>query len=360
MNSKNKKVIMAISGGVDSAVSAFLLQKQNYEVIGIFMRLHDGDQQSEDAARQICNFLGIKFYPINVSVKFKKEVIDYFVESYKKGITPNPCVQCNKFIKFGELFKVMKDLGGDYLATGHYIRFQRRITNYELRITNKIFKGFDKEKDQSYFLYNLKQEQLKKILFPIGGMEKDDVRKIAEENEIPYLKKESQDICFLVRDGKIIEHNEFLKKNIKLKPGFIKTMDGKTVGEHVGLPFYTIGQRRGIDIGGTGPYYAVKMDYETNVLYVVKDPNDKVLFSDEFIVGDVNWISGKDVQELKCEVVIRYKHQPINCKILKIENKDEYLVKLDKPQRAIMPGQSAVFYNSDELLGGGVINRSNK
>ncbi len=356
--SKKVKVIIAISGGVDSAVSAYLLKEEGYEVIGVFMRLSDNYSKSEDNARRACNYLGIKFYAINLADKFELEVIDYFIESYEKGITPNPCVKCNKVIKFGELFRVMHDLQADYLATGHYVRLQRTFKNKELGIENdviKIFKGLDGEKDQTYFLYNLKQKQLGKILFPIGDMKKSNVRQIADNNKIPYMKSESQDICFLVENDKIIDHNDFLKKKINLKPGPVKTMDDEVIGEHIGLPFYTIGQRRGIDIGGTGPYYAAKMDYKTNSLYVVKDLNDKALLSGEFIIEDVNWINSKKDVKLECEAVIRYRFKPVVCILIKQKKKKEYLVQLSKPQRAVTPGQSVVFYNGDELLGGGII-----
>lgn len=360
MDNKKKKVILAISGGVDSSVSAYLLQKEGYEVIGVFMRLTDSQKKSEDYARRVCEYLGIKFYPVNISDKFEEEIIDYFINSYKDGITPNPCVKCNKLIKFGELFRVMEELGGDYLATGHYLRLQRRIKNDKyfnstggLRI-NKIYKGSDNNKDQTYFLYNLVQDQLDKVLFPVGGMEKMEVRKIADENHIPYLKGESQDVCFLVEDGRIIEHNDYLKKKIKLKPGDIKTNDGVVLGQHIGLPFYTIGQRRGIEIGGTGPYYAARLDYSTNTLYVVNDPSDPTLFSDYLFAKDVNWISGEEVDDLKCEAVIRYRHKPVACSVLK-QTDESYKVLFEEAQRAVTPGQSVVFYSGDELLGGGVI-----
>lgn len=348
MKNKTKKVILAISGGVDSSVSAHLLKKQKYEVVGVFMRLDKKYQENEAAARRVCSFLGIKFYPINLSDKFKKEVKDYFVDSYKQGITPNPCVKCNKLIKFGELFRVMEDLGGDFLATGHYVRIERGISN-------KIFKGTDTEKDQTYFLYNLKQKQLDNILFPVGNMKKNEVRKIADKLKIPYTKKESQDVCFLVNEGKIIDHNEYLKKYIKQKPGLIKSMDGKVIGEHKGLSFYTIGQRRGIEVGGTGPYYAAKFDYANNILYVVDSPDDKVLFCQEFVAKDVNWISEVKVDMIECEAVIRYRHKQLPCVVQKLNNFEEYQIKLQTSQRAVTPGQSVVFYRGDELLGGGII-----
>ncbi len=352
---KKKKVLVAMSGGADSSVSAFLLQKRGYEVMGVFMRLGLDEQResrAEDAARNVCQKLGIKFYPFDLSLKFKKEVIDYFVESYSHGFTPNPCVKCNKKIKFGELLKLAQQLNFDYLATGHYVinkKSKIHILPIVEKKRNKLLKSKDNIKDQSYFLYNLTGEQLQKIIFPLGKYTKEKIKKIAKNNNLPVLEGESQDICFLSGD-----HNDFLRRKIKAIVGEIKTLDGKIIGKHQGLPFYTLGQRRGIEIGGTGPYYVVKMDYKNNILYVSNNKDDPALYSKEFVVDNVNWINS-DLEKLplKCEVVIRYGHKPINCIVFK--KGDKYLVKLNKSERAITPGQSAVFYHNKEVLGGGVI-----
>lgn len=356
MNKLNKKAVIAVSGGVDSAVAGLLLKRAGYSIIGIFMRLIAGKEDSETAARRICDKLGAKFYPVNFVRQFRKEIINYFTESYRQGITPNPCVRCNKLIKFKELLRITDELGADYLATGHYIR---KIPNHKSQITNKykkqntkyeLLRGVDANKDQSYFLYNLMQEQLKRLIFPLGEYTKAEVKKIAERANLPYLKKESQDICFLRGD-----HNDFLRDKIKLVSGPIKTMDEKIVGEHQGLPLYTIGQRKGIEIGGIGPFYAAKTDYKTNTLYVVSDQNDPILYQDEFTVKEANWINGAEpAMPFKCETVIRYRHKPVECAIT-VKNSSEYVVKLKEPQRAITPGQSAVFYYGNELLGGGII-----
>ena len=351
MKKKNKKVVIGMSGGVDSSVSAFLLQKQGYEVIGMFMRLFGGQKEveSENSARRVCQKLGIKFYPINFAGEFKKEIIDYFLDSYAQGATPNPCVRCNKVIKFDLMLRQARKFSADYLATGHYAR----ITNYELRITNykyRLFCGADKSKDQSYFLYNLTQGQLAYILFPLGDYTKEKIREIADKEKLPYLLRESQDICFLSGD-----HNDFLKKYLKLKPGLIKILDNEEVGRHQGLPLYTIGQRRGIEIGGIGPFYAAKCDYRTNTLFVVSDRDDKILYKDELNAEDVNWISGeKPSLPIECEAVIRYRHKPVKCQITKLSN-NLITVKFSKPQRAVTSGQSIVFYDGREVLGGGVI-----
>lgn len=344
---KKKKVIVAMSGGVDSSTVAYLLKKQGHEVRGIFMRLGTGQEESEAAARRVCQQLGIKFYPVNLVAKFKKEVVDYFIASYEQGLTPNPCIKCNQVIKFGELWQIAQEQECDYLATGHYAKI----------IKNKIFKPKDKDKDQTYFLYNLNQEQFKHILFPLGDYLKSEIRKIADKNKLPYLKKESQDICFLNKNGKIINHNDFLREHIQAKSGLIKTLKNNKLGKHQGLPFYTVGQRRGIAIGGKGPFYAVQMDYKFNILYVTDDANDPILFSDSLIAKNVNWISGDEPKmPLQCEAIIRYRHQPVRCKIEKTRGRPLiYKIKFDESQRAITPGQSVAFYQGNELLGGGVI-----
>jgi len=365
---KKKKVLVAMSGGVDSSTAAFLLQKKGYEVMGVFMRLDDKHGLAEAAARQVCDHLGIKFYPVNLSAKFKKEIINYFVDSYKKGLTPNPCVKCNQLIKFGELLRIASELDCEYLATGHYTRLRREFPislprrqagNFPAspaggQFPIKMLRAKDDSKDQTYFLYNLTQKQLKKILFPLGEYKKEDIKKIAKKEKLPVLKSESQDVCFLNIDGKIIEHNDYLKKYIKKNPGPIKTIDGKIIGKHQGLPFYTIGQRRGVEIGGTGPYYVVRTDYITNTLYVSTNHDDPELYKKELIAKDVNWLAGiQSKMPLKCEAVIRYRHKAVKCKISSKNGK--YLVKFDKPQRAVAPGQSVVFYRGEELLGGGII-----
>lgn len=345
-----RKVVVAISGGVDSSVTAFLLKEKGYEVVGVYMRLKPEDGEAESAARAVCKKLNIKFYPVNLMSKFKKEIISYFLDSYKKGLTPNPCVKCNRLIKFGELLRIREEMGADYLATGHYItKYETQNMEHE-KFT--LHKGKDNTKDQSYFLYHLTQDKLKYILFPLGEMEKSRVRGIAKENDLPYLKKESQDICFLDND-----HNIFLEKFIDSEKGEIRTLDDSVIGEHKGLAFYTIGQRRGVDIGGTGPYYVIRCDYKNNILYVSNNRDDKKIYTKEFTVRQVNWISGENVKDgFKCLAVIRYGHEGEKCKIqnVKCKNNDIKVIMRDA-QRAVTPGQSVVFYDGDELLGGGII-----
>lgn len=350
MNKPAKKAIVAVSGGVDSSVSAYLLKKKGYEVIGVFMKLEGDQVESERSARAVCSHLGIRFYPVNLHDKFREEVVDYFLESYKAGITPNPCVKCNKVIKFGELIRIADELGAEYLATGHYVRIKETDGKFFL------YRGSDPNKDQSYFLYNMNQPILERLIFPVGEQEKSEIRKIADKAGMPYLKGESQDVCFLNKDGREVEHNEYLKKYLELSPGPIKTLGNEIVGEHQGLPLYTIGQRKGIEIGGVGPFYVVRADYETNTLYVVNDGNDPALYSDKLKIKNSNWINGSEPKmPFECEVVIRYRHKPVSCLVTAGPSQDEYLVELKKAERAITLGQSAVFYDGDQVLGGGVI-----
>lgn len=347
-----KKVVLALSGGVDSAVSALILQKQGYDIVAVFFRLNNNYTDGEEKARKIARKLKIKFYPINIAEIFNNQVIEYFIDSYQKGITPNPCIKCNKTVKIKELNRVRKELGADLMATGHYSRITRRLSHsnnfYQLR------KGIDESKDQSYFLYRLGQNELKHLIFPLGELKKDDVKKIAKKNKLNIQKGESQDICFLVREGKIIDHNDFLKEHLKLKPGPIRLISDNTrIGVHQGLPLYTLGQRRGVEIGGTGPYYVVKTDYQSNTLYVSKNADDPKLSKKKFNIKKTNWINPVKFP-LRCELLFRYRHKPVECVVAEDKN-GKTIVKLDKPERAITPGQSAVFYDGDVILGGGII-----
>lgn len=359
INNNKKKVLVAISGGVDSAVAAKLLIDEGYDVSGIFLNFwkESGEKNAENKccsleaqldAKKVCLSLGIPFYTFNFSSKFKKEVVDNFLSEYKAGRTPNPCVVCNKKIKIGGLLKYAKSLGFNYLATGHYVKVENVAGKYNM------LKGVDRNKDQSYFLYTLEQKQLKYLLFPLGKFKKPQVREIARKAGLPVASKsESQEICFI--SGK--RHNDFLKKYLKLKSGNIKLWpENKIIGEHQGLPLYTIGQRRGIDIGGTGPYYAAKFDHQNNDLYVVKNFNDLILYDKEMLLGNLCWTDKKSIKlPLRAKVVIRYRHKPVSCLLEKFEKKNFLRVRFFRKQRAITSGQSAVFYDGNNILGGGII-----
>ena len=415
----NKKIIVALSGGVDSSVAAVLLKEEGYEVKGVFMRSGiAGDNKAEKSGRAVARKLGIKFCVLDLSKEFKKKIIDYFISEYKNGRTPNPCVMCNKEIKFGILLDRVLKMGADFIATGHYARLQychsdrsergtsersggickREIlvlnknifknTSYPLtdphsanaqgklsapivarddkfRYTSsakfKLLKAKDENKDQSYFLYTLNQKKLKRCLFPLGDYTKDEVRKIAGKNEIlkdefrEESQKESQEICFVTSKY----YGDFLKKHLKLKSGDIIDINNNILGKHKGLPLYTIGQRRDIGIGGTGPYFVVGMNRRKNQLVVSNNKNDKNLFARELTVKKVNWISGSIPKlPLKIKAKARYRMKECPAVVDKVGNK--YTVKFLKSQRAIMSGQSVVFYKGDEVLGGGIICSENR
>ncbi|MFH1129534.1 MAG: tRNA 2-thiouridine(34) synthase MnmA [Patescibacteria group bacterium] len=323
------RVLVAMSGGVDSSIVAALLKNRGYDVVGVFMRMHKNSNAKD--AKIVAQKLKIPFYVLDVQKEFKKKVVDYFIDEYKKGNTPNPCVMCNKHIKFKFLIDKAMELGADYVATGHYAKIK----------SSKLLVAKDKQKDQSYFLWKLDQKQLNKVLFPLSDYTKERVRELAKKFKLPvYKKPDSQEICF------INDLNNFLRQNIKTKTGDIITVDGKKMGEHKGLIFYTIGQRKGIEIGGIGPFYVVKKDFKKNILIVSK--NEKDLMQKELIIKDVNWLSGKQYNG-KCKVKIRSttKAQDATIKGNKIIFK--------KSQRAITSGQSAVFYLGSELIGGGII-----
>lgn len=334
-----------MSGGVDSSVTAALLKKQGYDVVGLFLVM--GNNQKSKDAEKVTKKLNIPLEILDVRKEFKKSVVDYLINEYKKGKTPNPCVECNKYIKFRFLLKKMMGLKADFIATGHYARINK----------GKLFKGVDKSKDQSYFLWTLAQKKLSKILFPIGDYTKKEVRTMAKKWNLPvHEKKESQEICF-IPDGNI---RKFLKKALPAealaKAGPIITTKGEKIGKHEGLAYYTIGQRRGIKIGGVGPFYVVDKDFKENALIVAQSDFNEALFKKEMIVKNVNWIS-KVKLPLKCNVKIRYLTPAVPATISKQRtmNNEQLRAVFDKKQRAITPGQSAVFYKRNEVLGGGII-----
>jgi tRNA-specific 2-thiouridylase len=308
----------------------------------------------------VAKILKIPFYVFDFSKEFKERIVDYFLEGYKKGITPNPCVLCNKEIKFGLLLEKALSLDADFVATGHYAR-KKEIRENSCSNSSKfaILRAKDKSKDQSYFLWMLNQEQLRRILFPIGNYTREEVENLARKFKLPVLKaKKSVEICFIEKTV-----NDFLRKYLKEKPGKIVDTKGKVfLGQHRGLWFYTIGQRKGIGLSG-GPWWVVDKDLKKNFLIVTK--NEKDLLKKELICKNVNWISGKEPKlPIKVKVKIRYKADFANAtihstfshlrKCANIKNKI-YKVIFEEPQRAITPGQSAVFYKGEEVLGGGII-----
>jgi len=359
---------MAMSGGVDSSVAAALLKKAGFEVIGVFVKFWTPPQgrgkhrpiqniyystKAQTDARRVAAKLKIPFYTINAEKEFKKRVVDYFLEGYRAGQTPNPCIECNRWIKFGLLMEKTLAFKADFLATGHYARIARKLKTQNSKLkTFKLSRAKDKSKDQSYFLWTLKQKQLAKILFPIGDYLKSEVRQMAKKWGLPVFgKKDSQEVCFV---NTTIE--EFLRRRIKTKKGPIITTDGKKVGEHQGLIFYTIGQRKGLKIGGIGPFYVVDKDFKNNALIVAPANFSEALYKKEAIAEKINWISSQEPRlPLKCQVKIRYLMPASPAVISKKGN--FYKIRFIKPQRAIAPGQSAVFYKGQEILGGGIITK---
>lgn len=345
-----------MSGGVDSSVAAALLQKQGHDTYGITFKLfcYAKNKTQERAccslesinnARRVCQKLDIPHYIVDISKKFEKEIIKNFINEYIAGRTPNPCVRCNQFIKFPALINYAKKLKIDFVATGHYVRIKKDKSGFHLS------KGKDKKKDQSYFLWGIIQEQLKYILFPIGDYKKTETFNLAKKFSIADCinKKESQEICFVGGD-----YRAFLAKKAKnhLKKGPILDVKGKKIGEHKGLLFYTIGQRTGLGISAYNPLYVIKIDVKKNTLIVGED---KEAYLKGLKVKNINFISGKiPKNSFSAKVKIRYGMEGEKA-IVFPENRNRAKIIFSKPQRAITSGQSAVFYNRDEALGGGII-----
>jgi len=348
MKPRQKKVLCAVSGGIDSSVAVVLLRRQGFRVVACFLRLHDKSSEAEKRAKEIAHHLSIPLCIIDLRKEFKEKVIDYFIKEHRKGRTPNPCVVCNEKIKISFLLKKAKQFKCDFIATGHYARKKEVRNKKNGKVIYKLFKAKDKKKDQSYFLWRLNQGQLAHILFPIGDYTKNEVKKLAKEFRLPVFDiPESQEICF-ISDSL----DDFLTRHIKNKAGKIVDIKGNELGKHQGLFSYTIGQRKGIKLPG-GPYYVVSKDIKKNILVVSKKKKD--LLKKQLLIGDINWISGKKMSlPLKAKVKIRYRHKGVLA-IIKSYRKDYLEVIFSRPQEAITPGQSAVFYKGQEVLGGGVI-----
>ena len=357
-----QKVVVAMSGGVDSSLAAFLLKEKGYDVIGITMKLWDyaevgGDLHQDgrccsleamNDALAVCQKIGVSHYVLDFRKEFKEKVISNFVEEYFKGRTPNPCIVCNTEMKWKLLWRKAQELGADFIATGHYarVRFDQDSQRYQL------LKGVDPTRDQSYALWGLSQENLATTIFPLGELTKKEVREIAQKNNLKVANKsESEEICFVPDD----DYPRFLKewnKEKKISVGPIFNLKKEKIGEHKGIPFYTIGQRRGLGIALGHPLYVIRIKPSENSIYVGENSN---LFSHSFMANNLNWVSIPHLKkEIPGQVKIRYQHTPTPATISPLTEK-EVLVKFQQSQRAVTPGQSVVFYEGDMVLGGGII-----
>jgi tRNA-specific 2-thiouridylase len=361
----NKRVVVGLSGGVDSAVSAYLLKQQGYEVIGIFMKNWEDDDDSEycssnidfvDAAA-VADVIGIEIEHVNFAAEYKDRVFAEFLREYQGGRTPNPDILCNAEIKFKAFLDHAFARGADKIATGHYARVRERDGQFEL------LKGLDASKDQSYFLHRLNQAQLSKTLFPVGELHKTEVRRIADEIGLPNAKKkDSTGICFIGERP----FREFLNRYIANEPGPIKDAHGRKVGNHVGLSFYTLGQRQGLGIGGLKekgaqrgggehhPWFVARKDLATNTLYVVQGHGHPWLLSSQLTANDLSWCATNQPAAGRYAAKTRYRQADASCS-LSFNEKGELELAFDDPQWAVTPGQSAVLYDGDACLGGGVI-----
>ncbi|KJR21669.1 tRNA 2-thiouridine(34) synthase MnmA [Vibrio navarrensis] len=365
-DNSQKKVIVGMSGGVDSSVSAYLLKQQGYQVEGLFMKNWEEDDNSEYCtaaedladAQAVCDKLGIHLHTINFAAEYWDNVFEYFLAEYKAGRTPNPDILCNKEIKFKAFLEFADEvLEADYIAMGHYVR-RTFPANGE---KPQMLRGLDGNKDQSYFLYTLSHDQVARSLFPVGELEKPEVRRIAEEQGlITAKKKDSTGICFIGER----KFTDFLSRYLPAQPGNIETPEGEVVGQHQGLMYHTLGQRKGLHIGGRKggggneePWFVAEKDLKRNVLIAVQGQEHPLLKSEGLVASQLHWVDREPIREvMKCSVKTRYRQQDIACTIIPIDD-DNIKVIFDEGQIAVTPGQSAVFYQGDVCLGGGIIEK---
>lgn len=351
------RVIVGMSGGVDSSVSALLLKQQGYEVEGLFMKNWDEDDGTEYCtaktdladAQMVCDRIGIKLHTANFAAEYWDNVFEHFLEEYKAGRTPNPDILCNREIKFKVFMEYARVLGGEFIATGHYVRRADRDGH------TYLLKGLDPNKDQSYFLHAVGETEFAKSLFPVGELEKPEVRRIAEQHDlITHNKKDSTGICFIGER----RFKDFLQQYLPAQPGEIQTPDGKVLGEHMGLMYHTLGQRQGLGIGGVKggneePWFVAQKDLQRNVLIVVQGDHP-LLYTNQLIAGQTHWINGQPSTAFRCKAKTRYRQPDQDCQVT-IMDDGQLKVLFDQAQRAVTPGQSVVFYQDDICLGGAVI-----
>jgi tRNA-specific 2-thiouridylase len=357
--SNREKIIVGMSGGVDSSVSALLLKQQGFDVEGLFMKNWEEDDTEEYCsaavdladAQQVCDRLDIPLHTVNFSSDYWDHVFEYFLHEYRSGRTPNPDIMCNREIKFKAFLEHAQTLGAHRIATGHYV--QSRNQNGK----TQLLRGRDLNKDQSYFLYALDQYQISHALFPIGELEKKEVRSLAEKNHFRVFdKKDSTGICFIGER----KFKDFLQRFIPGQPGIIESVDAEPLGEHSGLMYYTIGQRQGLGIGGTAqgsgsPWYVVEKQLESNVLVVAQGHRHPRLYHSACRIGELHWIGEPDLNlPFACSAKTRYRQQDVGCDIVSIDGACA-VIEFETPQWAMTPGQALVFYHQDICLGGGTI-----
>ena len=356
-NPSSTKVIVGMSGGVDSSVSAYLLLQQGYQVEGLFMKNWDEDDGTEYCtakedladAQQVCDTLNIKLHQANFAAEYWDNVFEHFLDEYKAGRTPNPDILCNREIKFKAFLEYAKILGADLIATGHYVRRKDEMNS------SHLLKGLDGNKDQSYFLHAVGGNEIAQTLFPVGELEKPEVRRIAEENGlVTAKKKDSTGICFIGER----RFKDFLQQYLPAQPGRIETPEGDEIGQHQGLMYHTLGQRQGLGIGGLknyseDPWFVAEKDLDRNVLIAVQGQDHPLLFKDWLSTSKIFWVNQEPELPVKLTAKVRYRQADQDCILEKTPQ--GYRVVFDQPQRAVTPGQSVVFYLNDECLGGGVI-----
>lgn len=354
MQNTHKKIIVGMSGGVDSSVSALLLKEQGHDISGVFMKNWEEDDTDTFCsaradmadAQAICDQLQIELYKVNFAAEYWQYVFNHFLAEYRAGRTPNPDILCNKEIKFKAFLDFAKQKGANYIAMGHYARTSK----------GQLLKGLDNNKDQSYFLHALSKEQLMQSLFPIGELEKSQVRELAQKAGFKnHNKKDSTGICFIGER----KFKSFLNQYLPAQPGDIETSNGKVIGRHDGLMFYTLGQRQGLHIGGMrdtkeAPWYVAAKNIKRNVLVVVQETDNPLLYCKHLFTENVNWIDEPKEYPFICYAKTRYRQKDQACIIHKLANQ-QYKIEFEIPQRAVTPGQSVVFYQNDHCLGGGII-----
>jgi tRNA-specific 2-thiouridylase len=354
----NEKIMVGMSGGVDSSVAALLLIEQGYHVEGLFMKNWEEDDDANNCAaaedladaRSVCDELGISLHSVNFASEYWDRVFRHFLHEYSAGRTPNPDILCNKEIKFHAFLDHALGLGADRIATGHYVR--TRVSNGQ----TQLLRGIDDNKDQSYFLHALSENQLEHALFPVGELPKNEVREIARKHQLAtHDKKDSTGICFIGER----RFDTFLQRYLPAKPGSIQSDSGETLGKHNGLMYYTMGQRKGLGIGGLQnadetPWYVVDKDLDNNILIVAQGQDHPRLYHNTLETSDIHWINGNESAVASCTAKIRYRQADQKCSI-ESRSADRHIIHFEQPQRAITPGQSIVLYQDEICLGGGVI-----